>query len=243
MKKLLVYGLWLTISLLTACKKDRQAKNIYLLKQETIDGSVAYFPKDTFDYTYDNMNRITAIKLSSRETYAITYDNAGRVLTAIRSNYKGPLIREYDFFYKADTIGFYSYGPSHPRDTSIFIFNEKHQAIRLQTLHRGYQVYTYDSNGNIATLDSYYADGSHDVADHSSYFYDTQKNPFSQLPPNNYYFMYVAYTDVSTLINNAIEKNADRYSYTYNADGFPVKGVGNFGYDAPITFTYIVKPL
>jgi YD repeat-containing protein len=243
MKKLLVYGLWLTLSLITACKKDKQPQNIYLLKQETIDGSVAYFPIDTINYTYDGKNQLTAIRISRQETYAITYDNAGRVVTALRSNYNGPLIREYDFFYKADTIGFYSYGPSHPRDTSLFIFNDKHQAIRLQTLHKGYQLYTYDSRGNIATLDSYNADATNNLADHISYLYDSQRNPFSDLPPNNYYFMYVAYTDVSTLINNVLVKNADRYSYTYNADGFPVKGVGNFGYDAPITFSYIIKPL
>jgi hypothetical protein len=231
------------LCLVAACKKDKQSKNMYLLKQEIVDGRAGNFPLDTSTYTYDDKNHMTAIRISRSETYAITYDNADRVLKALKSNYNGPLIREYDFFYKADTVGFYSYGPSHPRDTTIFIFNDKHQATRLQTLHRGYKVYTYDSRGNIATSDGYFADGTNNIADHASYIYDNQRNPFSQLPPNNYFFMYLAYTDASTLINNVLVKNADRYTYTYNADGFPINSVGNFGYNTPIIFNYFIKPL
>ena len=76
----------------------------------------------------------------------------------------------------------------------------------------------------------------------NSQAYDDKKNPFSQTPPNNYYFMYVGFKDPSTHINNAVVKNADTYNYTYNAAGFPTKAIVDNGTATfPIYYNYIVK--
>ena len=54
--------------------------------------------------------------------------------------------------------------------------------------------------------------------------------------------MYVAFTDPSTQINNVQVRDASVYTYTYNADGFPVKAIVNTGTaSVTITYNYILK--
>jgi hypothetical protein len=245
MKKLLPYVLGLMICLAAGCKKDNQSKKIYLLKEEIIDeGSQSGLP-DTTTYSYDDNNRMTTIVTGSHPdqlSYAISYDGQGRVSVGKKINNNGALVIEFDFFYRADTVGYYSYGPNFAHDTTVFIFNDKKQLVRKQTKHSGYQILTFDSRGNVSSSEYFNADGSNDLYNYTNYEYDSQKNPFVDMAPNNYFFMYLAYVDESSLINNVVIKNADTYTYTYNSDGFPVKAMADFGRTlASISYNYIIK--
>jgi hypothetical protein len=231
----------MTVCLAWACKKDYQNSRVYLLNQQIIDDRVEGKPLDTLTYTYDNHGRITNIVDGTpprRISFVLTYDDAGRVSVAKKFNSSGALIIEFDFYYTAEATGYYFYGPSHsPSDTAVFIYNDKNQIAKIQTHHSGSQLFTYDNKGNIATSDAFGADGSNNLYDNISYAYDNRKNPFSETAPNNLFFMYVAYTDPSTFINNIQVRDGDTYTYTYNADGFPTKALVNTG-TAIVTIYY-----
>ena len=245
MKKVLLHALGIMICLFTACHKDRQLKKSYLLSQEIINDTADGAPLDTTNFIYDNENRLTIVKAglaSGKISFTMAYDAAGRVTVAKKLNSNGSLVKEYDYFYSPNT-GFILHVPGQVIDTVVFTFNGQKQITRAQTLHKGYQLFTYDSRGNISSLKSYYADGSNDVADENYYGYDTKNSYFSQVAPNNLFLMYSLYSDASTLINNVITKNADKYSYTYNNEGFPTEAMAQVvGHSlTPIYYNYIVK--
>ena len=227
------------------CKKDQQNNKIYLLKQQIIDDRVEGHPLDTTTYTYNDQNRIISISDGTppnRISFSFTYDSENRISIGRKYNSSGALIIEFDFYYNTGSSGYYFYGPTHAPDTAVFIFNAKKQITEIQTLHSGSQAFTYDSNGNITSSTGYQPDGSNNIFDESSFAYDNKKNPFSEMPAGNYYFMYIAYQDPSTLINNVVVKDADTYTYTYNSDGFPTKALVATGTATfPIYYNYIVK--
>jgi hypothetical protein len=245
MKKFLVYSFGLILCLTFGCKKNDKNQKTYLLRQQIIDYRPANFPVDTITYTYDGHDRITMITDptgQSKGNYSISYNADGNVNTARRLSDSGTLLFEYDYFYTPAAKGYYFYGTAHPRDTAVFTFNDKNQVTRVQSKRSGYSAYTYDSKGNVATVVGVQGNGSSGIYDNITYTYDTQKSPFSQIPPGNYLFMYIANNDASTFINNIQFKNGDTYTYTYNSDGFPVKGNINIGSAViPVTFSYIVK--
>ncbi len=234
-----------TLFVAAGCKKDAKNNRVYLLKQQIIDYRPANNQVDTISYTYDDHNRMTMITEptgQSKGNYSITYGENDRVDIARKLSNNGELLVEYDFFYTPDAKGYYFHSSTHPLDTAVFSFNDKNQITRVQSRRAGYSSFTYDSRGNIATSVSVGRNGSVNLFDNITYTYDTQKNPFSQMPPGNYFFMYIANNDVSTLTNNIQFKNADTYTYTYNSDGYPVKGIINIGSALiPVYFNYIVK--
>ncbi|HZX58067.1 MAG TPA: hypothetical protein VFE54_05055, partial [Mucilaginibacter sp.] len=196
--------------------------------------------------TYDGSNRIIAINDGShldRTSYTISYDDAGRVNVAKKFSNSGALIIEFDFYYTAQAAGYYFHNATTSlSDTAVFTFNAQKQLTTIQTDHSGRQEFTYDNKGNVATSDAFGADGSNNLFDNISYAYDNRKNPFSQTASNNYFFMYVAFTDPSTHINNIQVRDGSVYTYTYNADGFPVKAIVNTGTaNVTITYNYILK--
>jgi hypothetical protein len=245
MNKFLLYGFVLILCLAAGCKKSERIHKTYLLRQQIIDYRPANNPVDTITYTYDDHNRITMITEptgQSKGNFSIAYREDGRVNIARKLTNSGAIVVEYDFFYTSNSQGYYFHTPTHSLDTSVFTFNDKNQVTRIQSQRAGYLAYTYDSRGNIATSAGTGADGSVGLFDNVTYNYDMQKNPFSQIPSNNYFFMYIADNDASTLINNIQFKNGDTYTYTYNSDGYPVKGTINIGSALiPIYFNYIVK--
>jgi hypothetical protein len=244
MKKLMTYIFCVTLFIAAGCKKDVKTK-IYLLRQQIIDYRPANHQVDTISYTYDDHNRITMITEptgQSKGNFSITYREDGRVNVARKLSDSGAVVVEYDFFYTPNSQGYYFKSPTHSLDTSVFTFNDKNQITRIQSRRAGYLAYTYDSRGNVATSVIVGADNSVKFFDNVTYAYDTQKNPFSQIPSGNYFFMYISDNDPSTLINNIQFKNGDTYTYTYNSDGYPVKGTINIGSALiPIYFNYIVK--
>jgi hypothetical protein len=245
MKKFLTYGFILVIYLAVSCKKESQNHKVYLLQQQIVDDRVEGNPLDTTTYAYDDQNRMISITAGTpphRTNFTITYDSQGRVSIGRKFNNSGGLVIQYDFFYKADSTGYNFHGPIGLSDTAVFTFNEKKQVIRIQTRNAGYQLYAYDDTGNVITSDGFDNDGTNGLLDHTNYTYDHQKNPFSKTPPGNYFLMYIAYSDATTLINNVARKNADIYTYTYNADGFPVSVIADVGRaKVPIYYNYIVK--
>jgi hypothetical protein len=245
MKNFLIYSFGLILCLAAGCKKDKQTK-VYLLKQQITDDRAEGKPLDTTSYTYDDSNRIIAISDGShphQTSYTISYDDAGRVNVAKKFSNSGALIIEFDFYYTPQATGYYFHNATTSlSDTAVFVFNAQKQLTTIQTNHSGRQEFTYDSKGNIATSDAFGADGSNNLFDNISYAYDNSKNPFSQTAPNDYFFMYVAYTDPSTQINNIQVRDGNVYTYTYNADRFPVKAIVNTGTaNITITYNYILK--
>ena len=245
MKKLLLYGFVLILCLAVSCKKDAQNKKVYLLQQQIIDYSSANNPVDTINYAYDDQNHIIKISEAtgqSRGSFNVSYDAEGRVSVGRKVNNAGTVVSQYTFHYTADSILYYFTGIGEVPDTGVMTFNSKKQLIRIQTRHDGYRLFTYDAKGNIYTSVAYKQDGTNNLLDNNNYIYDDQKNPFSDMPPNNYFFMYIAGIDVSTLINNIKIKNGDTHSYTYNSDGFPVKGNIDIGSNVfPVSYNYILK--
>ena len=245
MKKTLLYVFGLIICLAMGCKKDNQNNKIYLLKTEIDDDRVQGGPLDTTTYTYDGQNRVTNIVEGSppyRISFLITYDSEGRVDVARKMDTNGALLTEYDFYYKQDVTGYYFHAPNNFTDTAVFIFNGNNQVMRLQTQRSGYQLLTYDSRGNVASSVRYEADGSNTIYNNVNYVYDNQKNPFSQMAPNNLFFKYIVYPDPSTLINNITNEDGDTFTYTYNSDGFPTKVLIDIGQAVvPVYYNYIVK--
>lgn len=249
MKKLFIYSFAIITCFIMGCKKDQQNNKIYLLKQQVTDYQIIGGPLDTTVYTYDGQNRITSINDGTPPyrtlSVSLTYDNNNRISIARKYNNNGGLIVEFDFFYTPGGSGYSFYGPTHIPDTAFFTFNDKKQVIKIQSKHSGTQIFTYDNKGNISTSEGFAADGSTNLRDKVTYSYDDKKNPFSQTPPNNYFFMFIAFIDnkdVSSLVNNVIVRNADIYTYTYNSLGFPIKGLATSATTSiPIYYNYIVK--
>jgi hypothetical protein len=246
MKKLLLYVFLLMICLAAGCKKDNQnKKKVYLLSQEIVDDRADGAPIDTTNYSYDDQNHLTLITTgaaSNRIRYTMSYNAAGLVDIARKVNSDGSIDKEYRFFY-TPSIGYVINIQSKKPDTASITFNSNNQVTQIKTLRSGYSTFAYDARGNISILTNYNTDGSNDVYDDKYYTYDTEKNYFSGIAPNNYFLMFVLFPDASTLINNAITINADVYSYTYNADGFPVKAMAKITNHSitPIYYNYILK--
>jgi hypothetical protein len=217
-----------------------------LLSSQVTDDSADNVPLDTALYTYDEHNRLKTASDGigpARVTFTMAYDDQGRMTTAKKFSSKGNLIIEFDFFYRGDTTGYYFYGPTHPADMAYFTFNTKHQLTLIQTKHSGSQVYAYDSGGNVSTTQFFNADGSVNISGQASFEYDKQKNPQSQMAPNNYFFMYIVMLyNPSTLVNNMVFKNGDTYTYNYNNAGFPTKAtIKTFHANVYVYYNYIVK--
>ncbi|MGZ3750666.1 MAG: hypothetical protein ACXVAU_05285 [Mucilaginibacter sp.] len=245
MNRWIVYSLAIGMCCMAGCVKERKIP-VYLLKQVIVDDRVEGKALDTTAYTYDDQNRITTITDGAaphKISFGLTYDSQGRVNTAKKFNNSGALVIEFDFYYTPNASGYYFYGVNHsPSDTAVFTFNSNNQVTRIQTKRSGWQLFTYDSRGNVITSDGFGADGSNNLFDNITYSYDTRRNPFSDTTPGNLFFMYVAFTDPSTLINNVVVKDADTYSYTYNNDGFPLKATVNTGTAIiPIYYNYTLK--
>lgn len=245
MKKLIVYVMAVSICFAAGCKKNQQDNRVYLLKEQIIDDRAEHGPVDTALYNYDDQNRVIQIidgVTPARVNIVFQYDNQNRLSVVKKYNTSGPFIIEFDFYYGPNGTGYYFYGPAHIADTASFIYNSKNQVTKIQTIHSGSQVFTYDGKGNIESSEGFLPDGSNGLYSATSYAYDDKKNPFSGTPSNNLYFMYVGYHDPSTHINNVLVKNADTYSYTYNAAGYPIKALVNTDQAIyPIYYNYIVK--
>jgi len=242
MKKLLFGVLGLMVLTAFSCKKGERIQRIYLLSERIIDDRADGVPIDTTKFFYDNRNQLILVKNSDGYYFPITYDAAGRVNVAKTVNPNGDVAKEFDFFY-TPTIGFIAKIASKAPDTAYLIFNDKHQVTEIRTLHAGYSTFTYDERGNVASLKNYKSDGSIDLPNENFYTYDNMKSYFSDVPRDNYFLMYILYPDANTGINNAITKNADVYTYTYNNAGYPVKATAKVvGHSlTPIYYNYIVK--
>lgn len=237
----------LALCLFAGCKKESQKKPaVYLLAYEITDSRESGGGLDTTNFSYDDHNRITAITDgtgSNKTNYTIAYDNQNRVITAKKLDKNNSLIVQYDFFYNGDAVGYYFYGPTHVRDTATLVFNSNHEVIRLNTKHSGYETYDYDSLGNIVLAQPYDNMGNNNLSDDDEYQYDNKKHPLSQTPGANYYLMYVYYIyNPTTLLNNVNDRNGYKYTYIYNAGGFPTSAAINyFYYKTYITYQYQVK--
>ena len=242
MKKLLLGILGMMTFITYSCKKGEPLHKVYLLSELIVDDSADGNPVDTTSFFYDAQNHLTLVKTNGGQHFSITYDGSGRVNTAKTINNHGSTVKEFDFFY-APTVGFYEKATGKTDDTAFFSFNEKHEVTEIRTLHAGFSKFEYDERGNIANLKNYTADGTSDLQDQVFYAYDNKKSYFSEVAPNNYYLMYILYSDASTLINNPVTRNADTYTYTYNNAGYPVKAVAKVvGHSlTPIYYNYVVK--
>jgi hypothetical protein len=244
-KKVLHYSFVLAICLFAGCKKESQKSKTYLLTREITDNREGGGRLDTTNFSYDDHNRIITISDgvgSGKANYTIAYDDQNRVTTAKKLDKNYNLIVQYDFFY-GDAVGYYFYGPTHVRDTATLVFNSKHEVIRLDTKHSGYETYDYDNLGNIVLAQPYDNKGNNNLSDDDEYQYDNKKNPLSQTPAANYYLMFVYYIYTpTTLLNNVNDQNGYKYTYTYNADGFPTSAsINYFYYKTYITYQYQVK--
>lgn len=247
-KSVFICGLLIALCIVAGCKKDYQNNKIYLLSQQITDDREDGYPIDTANYTYDAKNRITGITdgtLPDLIRFAIDYDDKNRVTIARKFDGSGNLIIEFDFFYKGDTIGYYFHGPAatHIADTAYFSFNAKRQLTQIATKHSGSQTFGYDSNGNLSTTQAIANDGSYTIDRQTSFDYDNQRNPFSESSANNYFFMYVVRIgNPSTLIHNVVERDADTFTYIYNAEGFPLKAtIKTYLTTIYVTYNYITR--
>lgn len=245
MKKLLfcVFGLMACLNF--SCKKGDSLQKIYLLRQQIIDDSADGVPIDTTTYIYDAQNHVIRVNeglAESKVYFTMSYDAQGRINIARKFGSNGGMVKEYDFFYTPST-GYFFHNSAGVSDTVNFTFDGSNRVTEIATSHGGYETYTYDSRGNVASLKNYKADGSIDLYDEAFYTYDTKNSFFSQIPPNNYFLMFELNPDASTLINNVSTKNADNYTYTYNSDGFPVSAIATVIGHKPATiyYNYIVK--
>lgn len=242
MKKLLFGVLVLMVFMILSCKKGDRIQKTYLISQLIIDDRADGNTIDTTSFYYDNQKHLILVKTLSGQHFSITYDAAGRVDIAKTISASGTVTKQFNFFY-TPAVGFYESALGKQNDTGYFSFNDKHQVTEIRTLHAGYSLFKYDERGNVANSQYYAANGTTDLHDQSFYTYDNQKSYFSEVAPNNYYLMYILYSDASTLINNAVTRNADSYTYTYNSEGFPVKAIAKVvGHQlTPIYYNYIVK--
>jgi len=233
MKKLILCSIALALCIAAGCKKDNKkttaTAKTYLLKQQVTDDRAEGIPLDTANYQYDDQNRVTTITDGSgnnKISFTITYDGQGRVATAKKLNYSNALIIQYDFVYDGSNVSYYLHGPTGAADTATFSFNGQQQVTEIRTKHSGRTTFTYDSRGNVGTTQLYTADDLNKIENEDAYGYDSEKNPFSQVPAGNLFLEYIVLiNNPSTLINNIATKDADAFSYTYNADHYPVSAV------------------
>ena len=227
MRKMLICCFALAMGIIAGCKKDGQKGPVYLLQQQITDDRADGYPLDTAFYSYDNKNRITSITDGTGEDkikYIIDYDNKDRVTSARKYNSTGGLVITFDFFYNNNVTGYYFYGPgeNHIADTAYFTFNGNKQLTKITTKHSGWQTFGYDGMGNISTTQGFKKDGSTNLNSQISFTYDDKKNPLLQSSPNNYFYMYVVRIgNPSTLLHNVTVRNSDRFTYTYNDNGYP----------------------
>src|SRR5581483_6828013 len=110
MKKFLIYNFLALACFGAGCKKDYQNSKVYLISQIITDERTEGGPIHTALYTYDDHYRISTVTdgaAPNRVTFKMTYDDKNRVTIARKFSAGGTLIVEFDFFYSADSTGYY----------------------------------------------------------------------------------------------------------------------------------------
>ena len=213
------------------CKKDYplvKHNNIYLLSSEIVNKNNTTYIQN---YTYDDKNRLTEVKVSDFLDYRYTYDHDSNLLTAEAFDNANSLVSVDIYTYSGNTITAKEYDANgNLWGAYSFILNAAKQVISCSI---NSQKFTYDSNGNISEITSSILKSPEKLT------YDRRKNPLSMMGAKNLHLMFVM-AEPSSFINNTItdENTALPITYKYNSAGFPLSASsGSYS----VTYQYITK--
>lgn len=239
--------------IMASCKKDHQNTGAtqthqYYLTSFSIDKEYRA------DFIWDQTRKLTTTNMYDADgqlTNSMSYYyNSNNQIVRMEEKEDTGSISAYITYEYADTIMTCRYflpssGQFKETDKFIYHLNSKGLPSWMQdyTNPAAYtlsetQYYKYDQNGNAIQEDSYDAQGKHYSWGYISY--DTKNSMFAHFPkalPNFF---------IELMPNNMLQYNrtedgdqsSTSYSYTYNADGYPVGGTSN---GAQMTITYMVK--
>jgi YD repeat-containing protein len=187
----------------------------------------------TFKYAANRVSEIlTTSTFSGREektTMTLTYDATGRLSS--RKSLESNRTRDYTYIYKANgelekvQVVITSTNNTTPEKYELRFEYVNGKISKLTDTYTTKE-YTYNAQGNIATLKMYYNGGNTQLF---SYAYDNKVNFYTLLkgliPESPEYSNLNNVTLSSTQINGS--KYDITYSYTYNAKNLPTKSVAS----------------
>ncbi len=225
----------------TGCKKDKRGGNIYLLSSTNYTDNSSNL---TDFYTYDSQNRLIQLYSAQiAETFKYTYDDKNNLATVETYNSNNQLLGTDKYTYAANIITATHNNPTPGVIGSYtFTLNNLGQVIRLDFWDQ-YNIYTYDSKGNIATLTSFLSGGAQVYSD--NYTYDNNPNPWSMMGAPNLHLRYLTNNGNVGGVNNISRDSlyAGVTGYVYNAKGLPTYSSTPTSYygNAVVNYKYLVK--
>ncbi|MDB5159004.1 MAG: hypothetical protein JWR50_3711 [Mucilaginibacter sp.] len=197
-------------------------------------------------YTYDSKKRLSTVKSGNNLTNYVYQDDGNLYSTDNVNNVDNYRIY-YVFTYDGGKLTSYTLQRySGTKITAETTYTYVYNGGRATELHFDiyYQLFTYDSNGNITKI-SYHGDTEFSTV----YTYDNKKNAFINAP-----FKYPLFGDISRLSpNNQITNTTEGLStniltttnYNYDSDGYPIAGTSSSDYanSSSSKFTYIYGTL
>ncbi|MEO6978164.1 MAG: hypothetical protein ABI113_07270 [Mucilaginibacter sp.] len=193
----------------------------------------------TKQYSYDEKNRVTELKISVGNRYKYTYDDNNNLATVVTYNENDVLQTTEKYVYNGNVITVNASTPD-PGITNTYSFTLNSQNQVISSTLDDNQQFTYDATGNLTGYAQCCVSKQSDT-----YQYDDKKHPLSMIGARNFNLLFLQGFPVS-FVNN-ITKDVvigDVVTYVYNEDGFPISSVAtNFlsSFSSTTTFQYLIK--
>ncbi|WP_295799876.1 hypothetical protein [Mucilaginibacter sp.] len=235
--------LFFSAILLLGCSKSSSTKpvnsnKVYLLKSSTSVTANGLLTV-TNQYSYDEKNRVTELKVSVGNRYKYTYDDNNNLATVVTYNENDILQTSDKYVYTGNVITVNSSTPD-PGITNTYSFTLSSQKQVVSSSLEGSQQFTYDAIGNLAGYAQCCV-----LKQSDTYQYDDKKHPLSMIGARNFSLMFLMGTPVSFINNVTKDVGLGAITtYVYNSDGFPTSSIvtnsdrtGN----PSTTFQYLIK--
>lgn len=160
-----------------------------------------------------------------QDVYTLTYENNKLIKINVVEDDREPYF--FDIEYEASAVKIkYTSLPwaENKNGTDIIKLNEAGNPVKIEYQGGAGIDFTYDANGNIATLSKY--NNGVDVRHDYTFSYDDKLSFVSNMNIPSWFWIYDRFDmDLDCgLVNNIIKvNNIDVYSYTYDSGGYPLK--------------------
>ncbi len=247
MKKFtLILSVLLMALFLFSCDSDDNPQDENPQQTSTFIKTIALNGQPTITFSYNGLNQLTNKAISvNGNTMDITYTYSDGLLASEKGEQNGNTIYQYTYEYDNDNKLSQCNVIGTDNVYWSFIYNGDKIVEAYQNLNGGISIkHIYAYNGdNIIKAEEYYNFGGTWMLQSSFEFeYDAKRNPIKELniPFSEVLDEYANFISANnaTIVRefyNGIQESQINYTYTYNADQYPISvNDGNNNY----TFTY-----
>jgi YD repeat-containing protein len=209
---------------------NASVQKCYLTKMEGTGGRV-------YSFRYDANDKLTGAELIYpkrqakyvRRTFSIERNGANQIARVINDNYDtlNKQVNTIVYTYQYDAAGKLTsfYVNDNPSAPTLLTFDRNQQLLKIAHPSGGYEEFSYDGKGNFIKLNVKFS--NNDPFFSEEYFKnDDHKNPFTGLGDFFFLIGFSAYSVSNpletTVSGNGKKTNSVSFTYTYNAEGYPI---------------------